>query len=78
MRRHRKVSGSAYGSPSFAPINPDAHRMTNKPGAAAIVSCSIDVIAGAERRTSCGYSGRGVWNSLGTIDLSTGISIKRH
>ncbi len=49
MRRNRKVSGSAYGSPSFAPINPDAHRMTNKPGVAAIVSCSIDVIAGTER-----------------------------
>jgi hypothetical protein len=45
MRRKRKVSGCAYGSPSFAPINPDAHRTTNKPGAATIVKCSIGVAA---------------------------------
>jgi hypothetical protein len=44
IRKERKVSGSAYGRPSFAPINPDAHKMTNNPGAATIVKCSIGAI----------------------------------
>jgi len=48
MRKDRKVSGSAYGRPSFAPINPDAHKMTNNPGAATIVKCSIGVTAESE------------------------------
>src|SRR6202051_1995795 len=48
IRKNRKVSGSAYGSPSFAPINPDAHKMTNKPGAAPIVNRSIGEIAVSE------------------------------
>jgi hypothetical protein len=48
IRKKRKVSGSAYGRPSFAPINPDAHKTTNKPGAATIVKCSIGVTADSE------------------------------
>jgi hypothetical protein len=48
MRKNRKVSGFAYGSPSLAPINPDAHKMTNKPGAATIVKFSIGVTADSE------------------------------
>src|ERR1700684_4382830 len=48
IRKNRKVNGSAYGSPSLAPMNPDAHKMTNKPGAATIVKCSIGVTADSE------------------------------
>src|SRR5215831_934732 len=48
IRKKRKVSGSASGRPSFAPINPDAHKMTNRPGAAAIVKCSIGAIDESE------------------------------
>ena len=44
IRKKRKVSGSAYGRPSLAPMNPDAHKITNNPGAAAIVKCSIGAI----------------------------------
>ena len=44
IRKKRKVSGSAYGRPSFAPMKPDAHKMTNNPGAATIVKCSIGEI----------------------------------
>ena len=49
IRKNRKVSGSAYGNPSFAPMKPDAHKMTNKPGAAPIVNCSIGVVDKAAR-----------------------------
>ena len=61
IRKNRKVSGSAYGSPSFAPINPDAHKITNKPGAARIVNCSIGLIAEGGDRTSC------EWTRSGTL-----------
>jgi hypothetical protein len=27
------VNGSAYGKPYFAPMKPELHRMTNRPGA---------------------------------------------
>jgi len=34
--------------PSFAPMNPDAHKMTNNPGVATIVKCSIGAIDESE------------------------------
>src|ERR1700730_2438820 len=68
IRKNRKVNGSAYGSPSLAPMNPDAHKMTNKPGAATIVKRSIGGIAVSElsdvMRMEC------AWNPQKKIDCS--------
>jgi hypothetical protein len=68
IRKNKKVSGCAYGRPSFAPINPDAHKMTNSPGAATIVKCSIGVTA--ESELSEAILMECVWNPHGKVNTS--------
>ena len=48
IRKTKEGQWFRKGRPSFAPINPDAHKITNNPGAAAIVKCSIGAIDSSE------------------------------